>query len=357
MGEVVFFTGFPGFLGKRVAATILAAPATDEGVFLVQERFRSAADDALAKLPETSRAKARLVTGDITAHGLGLDASLRDGLRERVTQAFHLAAAYNLALPRDVGMKVNVDGTRNVLDLLDGAPRFAKLAYVSTCAISGSHQGVFGEDDFDVGQTFKNFYEETKYLAEAEVRSRWGRIPTAIFRPSVVVGDSKTGEAEKIDGPYYAYLMIARGMTRVAARSSGRFHLVPCDFVVEALTTIFAQKNCAGRVYALSDPSPLSFDEFFDVTHDAFGRPRPMLRLPAKVFGPVFRFPGMAKWTGIPKESFDYSVTPVDWPCPNTLKALEGTGLRCPRYPEYAKTLATYFKEKLLTTLPKAGRW
>src|SRR5207248_5831128 len=123
----------------------------------------------------------------------------------------HLAAAYNLALPRDVGMRVNVLGTRNVLEFLDGAPSFEKLAYVSTCAISGSHVGVFTEDDFDVRQGFKNYYEETKYLAEAEVRGRWGRVPITIFRPSVVVGDSRTGEAEKLDGPYYAYLMIARG--------------------------------------------------------------------------------------------------------------------------------------------------
>jgi len=354
MGEVVFFTGFPGFVGKRIAAKVLADPAVEEVFFLVQEHFRKPAEEAVARFEEPLRNKARLVTGDITARGLALDRSLHDGLKERMTVAYHLAAAYSLALPRDVGMRVNVVGTRNVLDFLDGAPRFKKLAYVSTCAISGDHVGVFTEDDFDVRQGFKNFYEETKYLAEAEVRGRWGRIPTVIFRPSVVVGDSRTGEAEKIDGPYYAFLMVKKGMTKIAAASSAKFHLAPVDFVVDALTTLFAREQSLGRVFALADPAPLTFDEFFEATADAFGKPRPFLRLPARFFMPIFYAPGVAKLTGIPAQSFDYSVYPVDWVSPNTTRALEGTGVRCPRLPEYLATLVKYFNEHMLD---KAGRW
>lgn len=357
MGEVVFFTGFPGFLGKRIATDVLADPAVDEVVLVVQDHFRKAAEQALERLDEPSRKKARLVAGDITARGCGLDRAEGEKLRERVTHAYHLAAAYNLALSREVGFKVNVEGTRNVLDLLEGAPRFERLAYVSTCAISGTHQGVFSEDDFDVRQGFKNFYEETKYLAEAEVRGRWGRLPTVIFRPSVVVGDSRTGEAEKIDGPYYAFLMIERGLTVVAAYSNARFHVVPVNFVTDGIKTLFKNPGSAGRVFHLVDPAPLTFNEFFDVSSDALGKRRPFLRLPAPWFGPVFRFPGVARVSGIPAQSFDYSVTQVDWVCPRTLRALEGTGLRCPRFPEYAPALARYFKDKLLPTLPKAGRW
>ncbi|MBI3725001.1 SDR family oxidoreductase [bacterium] len=358
MGEVVFFTGFPGFLGKRIAARVLADPSTEEVVFLVQHRFRPAAEDALAKIERAgAHAKATLVTGDITAPGCGMEVPVRERLRERVTLAFHLAAAYNLALARDVGMKVNVLGTRNVLDLLDGAPALKRLAYISTCAVSGSHQGVFSEEDFDVRQTFKNFYEETKYLAEAEVRGRWGRIPTVIFRPSVVVGDSKTGEAEKIDGPYYAFVMISRGLHAIAAKSSGKFHLVPVDFVADAMLQIFAREESVGRGFALSDPAPCTFAEFFDVTSDAFGKRRPLLRVPPSVLKPLAKFPGMAKLSGVPKQSFDYSLVPVDWPCANTLEALHASGLKCPRYPEYAKTLVRYFKEHLEPTMPKAGMW
>lgn len=357
MGEVVLFTGFPGFVGKRVAKKVLADPAVEEVYFLVQEHFRKAAEDAVARLDTSQRPKARLVTGDITARGLGLDKSLHDGLKDRVTRAYHIAAAYNLALPLEVGTKVNVHGTRNVLDFLDGAPRFQRLAYVSTCAVSGDHVGVFTEDDFDVRQGFKNHYESTKYLAEAEVRARWGRVPTVIFRPSVIVGDSKTGEAEKIDGPYYAFLMINRGLHRLAAQSSAKFHLVPIDYVVDALTTLFEKKDSIGRVFALADPAPLTFDEFFDVASDAFGKPRPFAHLPPSFFKPLFYMPGMARLTGIPKQSFDYSVYPVDWVCPHATKALEGTGVRCPRFNEYAPTLVRYFKEHMLQTLPKAGRW
>jgi thioester reductase-like protein len=357
MGDVVFFTGFPGFLGKRVAAKVLADPGVEQVFFVVQDHFRKQAEQALDRYDAPSRAKAKLVTGDISARHCGLEAPVRDDLRARVTHAYHLAAAYNIALAREVGYKVNVDGTRNVLDLLEDAPSFKGLAYVSTCATSGTHVGTFTEDDFDLRQGFKNYYEETKYLAEAEVRGRWGRMPVTIFRPSVVVGDSNTGEAEKIDGPYYAFLMIYRGMTTFAANSPAKFHVVPVNFVVDAMTTLFKRPDAKGRVYHLIDPAPLTFNEFFDVTSDAFGKRRPIAHLPPKFFKPIFHFPGVAQATGIPKQSFDYSVTPVDWSCGKTTKALEGTGLRCPRYPEYAKTLVDYFKTNMAAQLPKAGRW
>lgn len=357
MGEVVFFTGFPGFLGKRVAKHVLGDPAVEQVVFVVQDHFRKQAEQALDRYDAPLRSKAKLVRGDITLRHCGLELAEREDLRARVTQAYHLAAAYNLALPRDVGMKVNVEGTRNVLDLIEGAPRFDKLAYFSTCATSGTHVGIFTEDDFDVRQSFKNYYEETKYLAEAEVRGRWGRLPTTIFRPSVVVGDSKTGEAEKIDGPYYAFVMCHRGMHLIAANSTLKFHVVPVDYVADAMFALFKKPDTVGRVFHLVDPAPMTFNDFFDVTADAFGKRRPIAHLPPAMLKPVFKFPGMAKLSGIPKQSFDYSITPVDWTCGKTLQALEGTGIRCPRYPEYAPTLVKYFKEHMAQTLPKAGRW
>lgn len=358
MGDVVFFTGFPGFIGKRIASKLLDDPATDEVWFVVQKRFEDAAKAALDRFPEAQRKKARLVEGDITQPFCGLSDAARKELREKLTHAYHLAAAYNLALDRDVGMKVNVEGTKHVLDLVEGAPRFKKFVHFSTCAISGSHTGVFRETDFDVGQKFKNFYEETKFLSEKEVRARWDKIPTVIFRPGVVVGDSKTGEAEKIDGPYYAYIMISRGLHKIAARSTALFNVVPVDYVADAMHALVKKSNGATKqVFALSDPAPLTFDQFFDVSAAAFDKKGPSLRLPAFLFKPLFKFPGIARVTGIPKQSFDYSVYPVQWTCDETQKALEGTGVKCPPYYQYAPALVRYFREHLEATLPKAGKW
>lgn len=355
-GETVFITGVPGFIGKRIASWALAR--AEEALLLVQARFRPQAEAFLEKERGAGRpGRATILEGDITQPGLGLAPDVLARLRERVTLAVHLAAAYDLRLAEEVGLRINVEGTRNVLDALDGAPRFKRLGYVSTCAISGTHRGVFGENDFDVGQQPKNHYEGTKFLAEKLVRERWAKLPTIIFRPTIVVGDSRTGEAEKIDGPYYGFVMIDRGMHKIAPKSSAFFHLVPVDFVAEGLTTILPRADAVGKVFHLGDPAPATFDQFFDIACAAFGKGRPWLRLPPWLLKPFFRIPGVGALTGVPRQSFEYTGVPVQYPCENTLRALEGTGVRCPAFASYAPKLVEYFRAHLIKEWTGGPRW
>ena len=129
-------------------------------------------------------------------------------LSTSLREAWHLAAVYDLAVGRGVAQRVNVDGTRNLLEFMAAAPRFERLQYVSTAYVSGRTRGAFRETDLDVGQRFKNHYEETKFLAEVEVvRSK---LPATIYRPGVVVGDSQTGETAKFDGPYAVLRMMEK---------------------------------------------------------------------------------------------------------------------------------------------------
>ncbi|MBI3267848.1 MAG: SDR family oxidoreductase [Planctomycetes bacterium] len=357
-GETILITGVPGFIGKRVASLALALTRAEEVVFLVQPRFREAAE-AFAARERAAGAKARatILEGDIGTGGLGLGPAALASLRGRVTLALHLAAAYDLRLTREVGERVNVGGTRNVLDALEGAPRFKRLGYASTTAISGDRVGRFGEEDFDVGQTPKNEYEATKLRAEAVVRERWSRVPTVIYRPTVVVGDSRTGEAEKIDGPYYAMVMIDRGLHLVTARSSARFHLAPVDFVARAMVALLERDDAAGRVFHLADPAPVTFDEFFDLVCDAFGKRRPLLRVPAGLLRPLFRMPGVGWTTGVPRQSFAYTKIAVDYPCENTLRALAGTGIACPPFSSYVANLVRYYREHLSHEASRGPRW
>ena len=134
------------------------------------------------------------------ARAKALQASLR--------QAWHLAAVYDLAVARPLAHRVNVEGTRNLLEFAGAAAHFDRLQYVSTAYVSGKARGVFRETELDVGQGFKNHYEETKFLAEVEVvRSK---LPATIYRPGVVVGDSRTGETAKFDGPYAVLRMMEK---------------------------------------------------------------------------------------------------------------------------------------------------
>jgi thioester reductase-like protein len=201
--STIFFTGFPGFLGRELLPRVLARSTSTRAVCLVQEKFRKVAEDAVASLEradETLRGRIELVAGDLTARDLGLG-DRRDAIAREVREIYHLAAVYDLAVPREVGMAINVEGTRHLLDFAKRCDRLERHQYVSTCYVSGKYPGIFREQDLEVGQSFNNYYEETKYLAEVLVRdAAEAGMPTTVYRPAIVVGDSKTGATAKPSG-------------------------------------------------------------------------------------------------------------------------------------------------------------
>ena len=181
-------------------------------------------------------------------------------------------------MPSDIAMRVNVDGTRHVLESCAGLPKLQRLHYVSTCFVSGRHPGVFHESDLDVGQTFNNFYEESKALAERDVRAAMaGGLPVTVYRPSVVVGDSTTGETQKYDGPYCVLQLLLRQPRMALLPVPGTphetsFNVVPSDFVSRALAWLSTRPGAVGVTYHLADPSPMSIDRLLHVMAAATGR-------------------------------------------------------------------------------------
>ena len=198
----ILFTGFPGFLGSELLPRMLQRQPDATALCVVQSKFAALAAEralALAAANPSFRNRIRLLEGDITQPNLGVTIDEGD-----VREIVHLAAIYDLTVSRDAAMRVNVDGTRRVVELARRCTALRRLHYVSTCYVSGRHRGVFGENDIAVGQRFNNYYEETKQLAEVEVRQAMASgLPATIYRPSVVVGDSATGATQKFDGPYF----------------------------------------------------------------------------------------------------------------------------------------------------------
>ena len=184
MARRILLTGFPGFLGSELARRIVRRPGRAEVICVVQRKFAELAirrADEICEQEAIDRARILLVEGDITREGLAIEDA--GGFAARVAEVFHLAAAYDLSVKREVGMKVNVEGTRNVLDFAARCPKLERFQYVSTCYVSGRWAGIFRETDLEKGQDFNNFYEETKYLAEIEVRRRREEgLPTTIYR-------------------------------------------------------------------------------------------------------------------------------------------------------------------------------
>jgi nucleoside-diphosphate-sugar epimerase len=336
----IFFTGFPGFLGSELLPRVLAR-GDDYALCLVQPKFRALAEERARGLNLGDRI--RIVEGDLTQ---ALDHIPAADVRE----VYHLAAVYDLSVARELGMRVNVTGTQRVLDFAERAPKLERLHYVSTCYVSGRHPGVFTEDDLEKGQRFNNYYEETKQLAEVEVRKRMSRIPTTVYRPSVVVGDSSTGATQKYDGPYFVMQWLMRQpriavLPVVGRPSQYRFNVVPRDFIIRALEHLTGLKDNAGRTYALADPHPLTVDETIDTIAAATGRK--VLRIPltkALAKGALQYVPGVYRLMRIPPAAVDYFVHPTTYATTNATLDLASAGIAAPSFRDYAPRLVEFVR-------------
>ncbi len=318
----------------------------DEAVCLVQPKFRALAVERARELTDRHSALAnriRIVEGDLTAPRAHIDAA---GIRE----IYHLAAVYDLSVERETGLLVNVSGTERVLDLAERAPRLERLHYVSTCYVSGRYDGVFREDDLEKGQRFNNYYEDSKYLAEVQVRKRMSRIPTTIYRPSVVVGDSTTGATQKFDGPYFVIQWLLRQPRIAVLPVVGRpsrytFNVVPRDFVIRALEYLSGLKDNAGRTYALADPQPLTVDETIETIAEATGRRVVRIPLTKTIAKGALRYvPGFYRLMRIPPAAVDYFVHPTIYDTSHATADLADSGLAPPSLRTYAPKLVEFVR-------------
>lgn len=252
-----FLTGFPGFLGSALVERLLER-GDEQITCLVQPAYREEARRRRRSLTEAAGVEAgrvRLVEGDITDPDLGLDdpASLRAATRT----VYHLAAVYDLGVEHRLAERVNVDGTEHVLAFAERAG-VDRLHYVSTCYVSGRHDGAFTHADLDVGQSFNNHYEATKFAAEVAVQERMAAgLPATIYRPAIAVGDSQIGATQKYDGPYYLLALLRRQPRIAVAPAPAKpttMNVVPRDFVVDAVAALSARADTVGEVYQLCNP-------------------------------------------------------------------------------------------------------
>jgi thioester reductase-like protein len=347
----VLLTGFPGFIGARLLPRLLELSPEERFVCLVQDRFLDLARRELAAIEvRAPAARGRLSTavGDITQPGLVLSADDAARLRRGLTAAHHLAAVYDLAVSRDLGMKVNVEGTRNVLAFLAEAKHVERLHYVSTAYVAGSATGIFRESDLDVGQGFKNHYEETKFLAEVEV-VRSG-LPVTIYRPSVVVGDSRTGETGKFDGPYFTLTAMEKvpspGVFVRIGSGQNPVNLVPVDFVVEALARLSTQRESGTKTYHLTDPDPLPVIEVERLFARALGKSFAYVPVSKGLAKAVFGLGPVQRYFGMPVQSLDYFDHALRFDTTEAGRALSALGLECPRLADYADRLVSFYLQK-----------
>jgi thioester reductase-like protein len=340
-------TGYPGFIGRRLAARLLEGSEDTRLTALVESR----AQEQARELAERWGDRLEIVVGDIGERRLGLGDEDWDRLTGSVDTVFHLAAIYDLAVPLALAQKVNVDGTGNVLDFCAACEDLRRHVYVSTAYVAGTRKGVVYEHELVLGQDFKNHYESTKFQAEVWVRTSMGRIPTTILRPAIVVGDSQTGETEKFDGPYYLLRSIsqvtAHGRPPVQfASADAPFNVVPVDYVVAGMVAAAYDDDMAGETLHLVDPDPLSAHELLETLSEEYAGTAPKGRIPPWAVSNALRIPQVRKaFSDTPQESIAYLNHAVSFDTRRAVALLESHGLQPPNFGDYVGPMVAYFKE------------
>ncbi len=347
LDETTFLTGFPGFIAGR----LLERLAKEEAQFLllVQPHLLERAQtdlDQIAAHTGKPLTQFRLLKGDITQENFGLGPPDLDLARSQTTSIFHLAAIYDLAVARDTAMKVNVGGTRNVNNFARSLPGLCRYHYVSTCYVAGKRQGRILETELRHEQGFRNFYEESKYLAELEVDALKSELPLTIHRPSVVCGDSKTGETQKYDGVYYLIHYLRRWPALLRLFNIGnrrvRLNLAPVDFVVDAMATLAKEPLAIGKTVQIADPNSLTTHELFNEIARCLKTRGSRITIPERMVNFTLMSPPSPRITGLPHRAVPYFFLNQTYDTTQALKLLESHGVHCPPFPSYVKNIIEF---------------
>ncbi|WP_096434980.1 SDR family oxidoreductase [Alteribacter populi] len=348
-----FFTGFPGFIARELVKEIVQEIQNITSMyFLVLEpqlqTARLEVEKLEIKFPE-QKGRFHLIVGDITKPSLGLQDEKLKQLTTEVNYVYHLAALYDLAVDRTAAETVNVKGTKHVSRWTATLPHLERYVYFSTAYVSGKREGRIYEKELDKGQSFKNHYEETKFIAEKVVSSYTSQIPTTIIRPGIVRGHSATGETIKFDGPYFMLNFFDRlGFLPVipylgAGNVDGNF--VPVDYVIKATTYLSHISASIGKTYHLTDPSPLRMKEVYRLLMEEYLGKQPIGTVPLQSATYFLRYKKMRQWLGVEKESLAYFTYNAIYDTSQAEKDLEPTGIHVPSFKETLPSMVSYFKQ------------
>jgi len=346
----IFLTGFPGFIAGRLVERL--ADEETQFFLLVQSRFVETATKMAERIAFETGIPIEnfvLVEGDIVLTDLGISPEDLETIQSETTEMFHLAAAYDLAIDKDIAFAVNFEGTKNVNEFARGVKELKRYNYVSTCYVAGRRKGEVLETELEHREGFRNFYEESKYLAEYEVEKLKSDLPVTIFRPSVVAGDSHTGETAKYDGIYYLIQYLRKWPAALRAINVGnkrvRLNLVPVDFVTEAIAALSADEKAIGKTIALADPAPLSTAELFDAIARELTGKASFIHPPEKLVELSLLTPVSPPLTGLPHHGVPYFFLSQTYDTSIADELLAPHGIKCPNFRDYVGSLIGFVKK------------
>jgi thioester reductase-like protein len=343
---LVFVTGCPGFIARRLVRHL--AEKRGPGLRLALLARAQSVARVRADAAALAVAEAEVLEGDVARMHLGLAGGEYKHLCREVSEIWHLAAHSDLAAdPRHIRL-VNVEGTRGVLELARACPRLERLHHFSTASVSGSREGVILEDELEMGQSFPNAYEESKYQAERLVRAAQTELPAVIYRPAIVVGDSRTGEIDRFTGPYSLAILLVTSPLAVALplprNGIAPLNAAPVNFVVEAAAAIAANPAAVGRTVHLVDPAPLSVRRVYEEIARRAGRSLPPVSIPHRAVEAILSLPLLERLARPQRAAVELVNRIAVYNPRHMLELLAGTGILCPPITDYLDRLIDYVR-------------
>src|SRR6056297_1230558 len=359
-----FVTGGTGFIGRNLIDRLLERKGT---VHVLVRRGSKKKFNQLVKDRWSDHAKRVVaVSGDLTKPGLGISQKDAQALKGKVDHFFQLAAVYDLSADAESNQSANLDGTRHAIQAAEQIEAGC-FHHTSSIAAAGLYQGTFREDMFEEAQGLHHPYFRTKHDSEGLVRHHCS-IPWRVYRPGIVVGHSKTGKIDKIDGPYYFFKLIQK-MRRMLppwvptlGLEGGRINIVPVDFVASAMDHIAHKPKLDGQCFHLTDPNPKRIGEVMNLFAQAAHAPLMSMRIDARLFSfiptpvkqglsmlpPVRRIINQVlSDLGIPKDVLSFFNYPTKFDTRDTERALKGSGIEVPSLDDYAWVLWDYWERHL----------
>lgn len=358
-----FLTGGTGFIGQNLIPELLKRRGK---IYVLVREGSEDKLDTLRQRAGNGASRIVAVTGDLTKPYLGVGPAKRKELEGKVRHFFHLGAIYDLKADAASQQAANVEGTRHAVRLA-GAIKAGRFHHVSSIAAAGLYPGIFTEDMFEEAVGLENPYFRTKHDSEGVVRKEC-KIPWRVYRPGIVVGHSKTGKIDKIDGPYYFFKLIQKLRKTLPpwmpaiGLEGGRINIVPVDFVAQALDHIAHAPRQDGKCFHLTDPKPKRIGQVLNIFAEAAHAPQMSMRLDARMFNFV---PGSVKQglmmlppvrriyrhvlndLGMPPDVLNFINYPTKFDSRDTQRLLKGTGIRVPRLDDYAWRLWDYWERHL----------
>ncbi|MEW6440495.1 MAG: SDR family oxidoreductase [bacterium] len=351
----IVITGATGFLGRNILFRLLENDRKHRFCLIVRDRRdknpRSRLHRILSTRYDTDQVKGfekriDLVPGDVTSKHLGIDDRAYARLAHTVVRIIHAAAKVPFDLPLDMARNTNVEGTKNVLDFAETVHKtnsLERVDHIGTAYVAGKRGGLILEDQLDMGQEFNNTYEQTKFEAEMAVRERWRDLPVAVYRPSIIVGESTTGRTSSFNVMYFPLKLYARGIWRwVPGSPDTPLDIVPVDYVCNALDCISRESGSVGRCYHLTaSSSATTFGTAARMAESYFGA-KPVWFIPPKIYmNTIHRVAGMLTLGRLHDTLmkaalyFPYFMNKLRFDNRNAGSILEKNGIRAPSVEDY----------------------